>query len=189
MNRLIVLSVLVLALIPATAHAVTLPHTIVFPTPTAVTDILSGNQVNFSFEHSFPELETSGLSLISGTLTLAHLGNLNSEPTAEVWSVFSGNGVLIGKLSSSNSTKTTDNWNLSQEVLNEMKIHPSWKLNVGLSETTPFNSEKIDLYESKLTINYDPLSAPAAIPSTPEPSTFILIVGGILLRIFKNSKS
>lgn len=183
MNRLIVLSIVVLALNPATARAVTLPHTLVFPTPTSVTDTLSGNQVNFSFEHSFPELETSGLSLTSGTLTLTHLGNLNSKPTAEAWSVFSGNGVLIGKLGGSNSVKTTDNWNLSEEVLNEMKTHQSWKLNVGLSEMTPFNSEKIDLYESNLAIDYDEINASATIPSTPEPSSLILLIGGLLTLI------
>ena len=182
MKRFAVLSLFVLALNPATAHAVTLPHDLFFPTPTTVTDTLSGNQINFSFEHSFPELDTSGLSLNSGILTLTHLGNPANEPTAEAWSVFSGSGLLIGKLGNSNSAKITDTWDLSEGILNEIRNQPNWKLTVGISEITPFNSEKINLYESKLTINYDSVSAaPTTIPSTPEPSSLILLISGLLI--------
>ncbi len=164
-----------LALIPATAQAVTLSDLILFPTPTAITDKASGNQINFTFEHSFPELSTSGLSLVSGALSLTHFGNSNSEPTAEAWSLFSESGVFIGKLSGSNSVKITDSWELSGDVLNEMKTKSFWNLNVGVSEITPFNNEKIELYESKLRINYD------QIPNAVEPSSFFLLISGILM--------
>ena len=178
--------ILGLALIPATAYTATISGLVVFPTLT-ITDTLSGNQVNFAFEHSFPELATSGLSLDSGTVTLTHFGNLNNEPTAEAWSLLSDAGTLIGKLSNSNSLKTTDSWVLPQNVLNEMKLDSFWKLNVGLTEITPFNSERIDLFESSLSIQYS-VNAPAAIPNAPEPSSFFLLFGGLLTLFYSRKK-
>lgn len=174
--------ILGLSLIPATAQATTLSHVVVFPVLTAVTDTASGNQINFTFEHSFPELSTSGLSLISGTLSLTHFGNANSEPTAEAWSLSSIDGLLIGKLSSSNSVQVTDNWELSGDVLNEMKTKTFWNLNIGVSEITPFNGEKIELFKSELRINYN------QIPNTPEPSSFVLLLGGLFTLFYTRKK-
>ncbi len=186
MKRIIVLlSVLGWTFCPGKAEAVTLSDIVVFSPPTAITDTQSGNQINYSYQHDFEELNTSGLSLISGTLSLTHLGNANSEPTAEAWTILSGNGILIGKLSGSNSTKTADSWELAQDILNEIKINPLWKLGIGLSEITPFNSEKIDLYESRLTIHYDLPKTPEKIPNAPEPSTLFLMIGGILLQMLR----
>ena len=188
MKRMILLTlILACGLWPAKAEAVILTDLVIFPTPTAVTDTLSGNQINFTFQHSFSELETSGLNLLSGTLTLTHLGNANNEPTNEAWTISSISGVFIGKLSESNSAKKTDSWELPQNILNEIKQNSLWKLDLGLSEITSFNSEKIELYQSELKVDYEiPPPMTREIPSTPEPSTILLMLVGFLLSGFKS---
>ncbi len=184
--------VLILALIPATAHAMTLMDVLTFSTPVSVIDTQSGNQVNYAYFHDFEELTTSGLNLLSGTFSLTHLGNSNTLPTGEVWSVLTGNGTLIGNLSASESKKVTDSWILSQDVLNEITAEALWKLKIGLSELTSFNNEKLDLYRTELKINYEErpkttIEIPINTPATPEPSGFILFLTGISLAALRRA--
>ena len=158
--------------------AVTFVGLIDFPASTIATDTHSGNSIDYAYEHDLSELNAPGTLIHSAVLKLKHLGNQDLGPTAEIWYAFSGGGAFIGRLGESNSTARTDEWELPQGILDEIKAENLWKLKIGLSEQTSFNSERLTLLQSKLEIDYTPPSRD--IPTAPEPSTLFFVAAGLL---------
>lgn len=162
-------------------QAATLGSVIDFPLNTSAADTQSGNTMDYVYEHLFPELDVTGLTLNSATLQLKHLGNQDLGPTAEVWYALSGNGTFIGRLGESNSMARVDEWVLPADILNEIQNENPWKLKVVLSEQTSFNGERLTLLHSKLEIDYThTLPPPATTPTVPEPSTLVLFTYGLI---------
>jgi len=160
---------------PKPAHALTLTHMISFPENTFAVDETSGNHMDFSYAHILPEWDPREWVLTGGSLRLSHSGNLNDGPTREIWHLFTEGDAFVGVLSESESTRAEDDWVLDDTVIRQMGLASPWTLPCYLSEQTPYNSEKMELHESRLTVHYM-RSAPAA----PEPSSFLLLAGSIL---------
>ena len=167
------------------ALALTLVDTLVFPNPTTATDSQSGTTIDFTYVHLLAGLNSIEDALFSATFALTHSGNANNGPTNEIWFALTGGGHFIGQLSESDSGKKKDTWQLSQEILNEIANINPWSLQIGLSEQTSFNGEKIQLYQSELTLNYEARnSASEREPlSTPEPGTWLMFGGGFFILL------
>ncbi len=164
-------------------EAATLISLINFPALTAATDTQSGNTIDYIYEHGLSELDVPGTTIDSGSLQLKHLGNQNLGPTAEIWFALSGSGTFIGRLGESNSKERTDQFDLPQTVLDEITAGDPWKLKITLSEQTSFNGEKLTLFQSQLQIDYTRTETQPppfkTIPTTPEPSTFLILGLGL----------
>ena len=172
------------------ALALTLVDTLVFPNPTTATDSQSGTGIDFTYSHLLPGLNTAGDLLLAATLALTHSGNANNGPTNEIWFALTGGNHFIGQLSESDSGKKKDTWEFPQEILNEIANMNPWSLQVALSEQTSFNGEKIQIYQSDLTLDYalrklEPERGPI---SAPEPATWLMLGGGSFLLLFRKRK-
>lgn len=169
-----------------TAQAVTFVDVIDFSTPLLAKDLTSGNSINTVYEHTIALVNTDRLVLTGAELSILHSGNVNEGPRRELWAAFSGDGHLIGNLSKSDPTAFEDEWALSQETLNEIRAVQPWRLQIGLSELTPFNSETMRVHQSKLTVHYEEPARTAAsessgVPESPEPATLLLVSISLLL--------
>ena len=167
---------------PSPTYALTLVDTINFTPAVTVTDTLSGTNINYFYEHRFDDFDLSGLQILSATLSLSHLGNLNEGPTSEIWHAISGNGTFIGRLQESNALMKEDHWVLPDEILNEIQSSLIWSLGVGLAEQTSFNSERVQLFKSKLELEVESTQpVPESAPHVPEPSTSMMVLGTLLV--------
>ena len=159
-----------------------------FGNPLAVVDLASGNGIDYTYTHILPpSFTSSGIQIHQAALTLTHSGNLDDGPIREVWKLFTAGGLEIGKLRESESGIVNDRFELSGGMLNELKSQDPWKLNVGLSEQTSFNQEKLELYKSELTLDY---SLVAAVPPMPEPASGLLLAGGLVIgKLMRRKKA
>lgn len=144
-----------------------------------ITDNASGSQPNFTYRHELappsPEAE-----IFSGWLSLTHAGNANTGPTQEIWGVFSGTQ-LIASLGTSDKSSLTESWDLPAAILSSISTENPWQLELSLTEETPFNSERLDLFRSELTLEYREPSnrKSSSAPSAPEPAAALLLGLGI----------
>lgn len=167
------------------SHAAVLTQTINFDPPRAIVDQTSGNNADFTYEHLLSGWSSANFTALSGKLELTHTGNSNTGPTQEIWSIFSG-PTLIGTLGSSEGLKKTDSWQLPETVLAALTSGNPWRLSLFLSERTSFNSERLDLIRSELSVEYQAKNKlPAApTPSVPEPHSALLLGAGMIAACF-----
>ncbi len=172
-----VLIILTLAL--PQGQAATIVDFISFPPLTSATDSTSGNLHDFIYQHTlvFPQPDAQ---LVSATISLIHSGNLDSGPTSEIWVLETWNDEWIGKLSKSEPSAMEDQFTLSDAILSRYFSSGPWNLKLALSEQTPYNGEKIQLYQSTLTAEYQ-LPGKTHAATVPEPGTGLLITGGLVL--------
>ena len=157
------------------AEAAAIVTSLTFPSGTFAEDNSSGNHNDFSFEHFLP-----GDYILSGKIDLMHSDNSNDGPRKEIWHLLSASDQFVGSLSNSEVSPQKDTWTFSQSVLDAMNLNLNKSFAFFLSEQTAYNSEKISLYESRLTLQVsDAVNAP-------EPSAGLLfLIGLLLLKISK----
>ncbi len=187
MKKYLILVLFILAAFCNTSDAVqaaTFISLIDFPPSTVATDTQSGNTIDFVYEHNLAALNLPDTTINSGSLQLKHLGNQDLGPTAEIWFALSGSGTFIGRLGKSDPKERTDRFEFSQTILDEIKAQNPWSLKIELSEQTSFNNEKLTLLQSELQIDYTRIqpqhSSSRSVPTTPEPSSFFLLVVGFI---------
>lgn len=158
------LAVLLFSAAPAKAAVIT--DFVTFPAGSAAQDTTSGNNIDFTYWHRLP-----GAVILDGVLELKHGGNSDEGPTREIWHLYDSAEQFVGRLGPSESAEREDTWRLPPETISLMNAQRGISFEFLLSERTSFNSEKIDLLSSVLT-----LTTAAAAPSVPEPSALWLIL-------------
>lgn len=174
------LSGLVLLLSPEASAAI-VTQVLSFSPAQIITDNASGSQPNFTYRHELTR-PSQGTEILGGQLSLSHAGNANTGPTQEIWRIFSGTH-LIAALGSSEKGALTESWDLPASVLSSIFTEDPWQLKLSLIEETPFNSERLDLFRSELSLEYreSPHGKRPATPSAPEPAAALLFGLGIFL--------
>lgn len=162
-------SVCLLSVMPL-GFSATVINTINFMPGEFAQDTTSGNNPDYFYSHPLPDQ-----AIISGTLSLSHEGNSNQGPTREIWQIFDLNANLIGTLSASDSASAQDLWQLPTDVIASMNSHIGNDFNFVLSERTSFNSEKIFLNQSKLTLEVRQGTV------VPEPSSVLMLLMGLTI--------
>lgn len=165
---------------PRPGQALMLADVILFPDPTYAIDEHSGTSIDYLYRHVFNDLNSDEAHLLSATLRLTHSENLNQGPRTEIWAAGTKTGAWIGYLSESETTKTEDAWLLPDEILKEIVGESPWMLEIGLSEQTAYNREKINLHESRLEIEYERRSEVGRL-TVPEPATVFLLGSALFL--------
>lgn len=178
-----------LILLSPEASAAIVSQVLSFSPPRIITDNASGSQPNFTYRHELPR-PSPGAEILGGRLLLSHAGNSNTGPTQEIWRIFGGNH-LIAALGSSEKGPLTESWDLPVPVLSATFTEDPWHLELSLIEETPFNSERLDLFRSELSLEYReaPKSKePSSIPSAPEPAGAVLFgLGSLLSGVFRKA--
>lgn len=174
------LSGMMLLLSPESSAAI-VTQVLSFSPARIITDNASGSQPNFTYRHELAQ-PSHVTEILGGRLSLTHAGNANAGPTQEIWHLFSGTQ-LIAALGTSEKGSLTEFWDLPASVISSIIIENPWHLDLSLIEETPFNSERLDLFRSELSLEYRQSSEaklPSA-PSAPEPAAAFLFGLGIFL--------
>lgn len=176
--RLLSCTLLILLGLTATGWATTYTHTVTFPPETLTNPPSAAGDASFTWQHLLPDLDPNlAATLLGATLSVAAQNandnyNAVTNPTNLNDLVFMDN-VLLGTLDGNGMSFTTTTFDLS--------LSQDWAtgdlLDFHLEYFTTENIP-IQLYSSTLTIDYQ-LSDPGMAPA-PEPSTLILLGGGIL---------
>lgn len=146
-----------------------------------ITDPASGSQPNFSYEHQIEIPESA--RLLSGRVDLTHSGNSNLGPVQEIWKLYSGS-LLLGILGTSDRNTLMEGWELPGSLISSLSNNQGL-LPLSLIEDTAFNSERLDLHSSALSVNYElprPAQKQPPAPAVPEPGSFGLLAAALLSR-------
>lgn len=169
------------------AQAAVWTHPLIFDPAVTVEDLLSGDQINFTYEHRLPE-HNQPIEIEKGILSITHEGNLNEGPRSEIWSLISPSGDILGLLSESEKGPVTDRFELPGRVLDQMEISHTDYFPFSFSEITAYNSEKFYLTASTLELHVEEVKQ--EIPNTPEPWSFWLLLAGLLwMRVMSGRPS
>lgn len=165
------------------AMALTFMDTVIFPTPTIAADERSGTAIDWTYAHSLEEISWDQITLTGGSLSLTHKGNPNEGPQREIWHALTSSGLWIGELGESETVIREDVWELSKPVLLFLSNGKLSSLEIGLSEQTAYNGEKIELFGSVLRLDYQ-----LRTPLSPEPSGLVLLALGMAGKFFRGSR-
>ncbi|MEW5978507.1 MAG: PEP-CTERM sorting domain-containing protein [Acidobacteriota bacterium] len=136
---------------------------------------------SYTYTFDLSSVEALALSLDGATLSLTHQGN--SHNPGEMWFATTGAGLPIGTLSQSTTSGAfvTDTWILSPASLSEMIVFSPWTFTIDLGDNTS-GTDKILIRELVLNLNYTP--RPIEVSEVPEPSSGLLLAGGLGLALF-----
>lgn len=128
----------------------------------------------FSYNHILSGLTTPPHILLSGNLSISHMG-VSSNEAAEVWLAYaaSGNKEFLGKLSPSPYFNgwQKDSFDVNSSVLEMLDDSTPWTLVISLEEQTS-GTDKIRLDYSQLRVEYETSAVPI-------PGSLVLLGSGL----------